>query len=277
MARYKSVHTGPQIDSGVARALPGGEIDAQQKSSLESKAEIEFLDNTDFTNPVAQAGIGGNHGSVPFAVDRWQLISGTVSGSANGLTLNGTIRQVREYSIGFTVVPSIQMYSGTATITYDDTTKYCDIVSSGGVIKRPHLGLRAITDWTKIPTPNFDSVLASCQTYYCSSYPYGTSGAAADATCFDREIAYTGWYLYHSKISFPVNMRTAPSVLLYSEKNGALGCASEYNVAGLFVTDKAIASSEVSNKGFQWGASGGALTAGNIEKMHWVAIADLEG
>lgn len=164
--KYPSIHTGPEIDAAVARALAGGEIDTQQKSGLESKYEIEFLDNTDFTNPIAQAGIGGNHGSVAYALDRWKLISGTVSGSANGLTLNGTIRQIRENPIGFSVIPSVEMYSGTATITYDDSTKYCDIVSSGGVIKRPHLGLRAITDWTKMPVIDSDDGLEKYQKHY---------------------------------------------------------------------------------------------------------------
>lgn len=160
MPRYKSVHTGPQIDSGVARALPGGEIDA----ALDNKMEIEFLDNVDFTNPVAQAGIGGLHGSVAYAVDRWKLLSGTVSWDSNGLTLNGTIRQIREFPIGFPVVPSIEMYSGTATITYDDVTKYCDITSSGGTIKRAHLGLIEITDWSKVPQANYE--LQKCLMYY---------------------------------------------------------------------------------------------------------------
>lgn len=36
MPRYKSVHTGPQIDSGVARALPGGAID----TALVGKAAV---------------------------------------------------------------------------------------------------------------------------------------------------------------------------------------------------------------------------------------------
>lgn len=195
MQRYKSTYTGPQMDVAFERALPGGEIDA----ALESKAEIEFLDNTDFTNPVAQAGIGGNHGSVAYALDRWKLISGTVSGSANGLTLNGTIRQIREYPIGFAVVPSIQMYSGTATITYDDSTKYCDIVSSGGVIKRPHLGLREITDWAKMRTEDFGAELRKCQRYALLS---GAGIVEALPMCAGFAV-----------LSTPVTLRTAPAII----------------------------------------------------------------
>lgn len=199
MPRYKSVHTGPQIDSGVARALSGGEIDA----ALESKMETEFLDNTDFTNPVAQAGIGGLHGSVAYAVDRWKLLSGTVSWDSNGLTLNGTIRQILEKSIGFTVIPSIEMHSGTATITYDDSTKYCDITSAGGVIKRPHLGLRAIEDWSKMPKVDRDFTLLKCRKYYktvgigCIGIWQGTDSAFFSC-------------------AFDVQMRTEPVLYLIS-------------------------------------------------------------
>ena len=194
--KYKLTHTGSEVDSGVARALSGGEIDA----ALDSKAEIELLDNTDFTNPVAQAGIGGNHGSVAYAVDRWKLLSGTVSASSNGLTLNGTIRQIREFPIGFPVVPSIEMHSGTATITYDDTTKYCDIVSSGGVIKRPHLGLTAIADWSKVPKAEFAVELLKCQRFY-RKYTNGIY-----VTC------YSNGYL--TGFLFPVRMRAVPVLTL---------------------------------------------------------------
>lgn len=47
-----------------------------------------LLDNSDLTNPVAQAGIGGLHGADTYAVDRWKQTSGaTVSADANGLKI----------------------------------------------------------------------------------------------------------------------------------------------------------------------------------------------
>lgn len=196
MSRY----TGPQIDSGVARALPSGEIDA----ALDSKAEIEFLRNTDFTNPVAQAGVGGLHGSVAYALDRWRLLSGAVSWNSNGLTLNGTIRQIREFSIGLPVVPSIEMHSGTATITYDDSTKYCDITSSGGTIKRPHLGLREITDWEKVPKANFTDEMAKCRLYYWEPN-----------IIFDSSTFYSTTILI-CNVQFPTQMRVVPAIIIKS-------------------------------------------------------------
>ena len=42
-----------------------------------------LLDNSDFTRFIAQAGIMGTHGAVPYAGDRWKMNGGTVTGVAN--------------------------------------------------------------------------------------------------------------------------------------------------------------------------------------------------
>ena len=45
-----------------------------------------LLDNSDFLNPVAQAGVNGLHGSTAYAIDRWHRTTGaTVSLVSNGL------------------------------------------------------------------------------------------------------------------------------------------------------------------------------------------------
>lgn len=45
-----------------------------------------LLDNSDFLNPVAQAGVSGLHGSTAYAIDRWHRTTGaTVSLVSNGL------------------------------------------------------------------------------------------------------------------------------------------------------------------------------------------------
>ena len=199
-----------EVQAAIDRAKAGGEIDA----ALDSKAEIELLDNTDFTNPIAQAGVGGLHGSVAYALDRWKLISGTVSASSNGLTLNGTIRQIREKSIGFAVVPSIEMHSGTAAITYDDTTKYCDITSSGGTVKRPHLGLRAITEWSKMRTADFGAELWKCQRHYEAIPDFRFYMGARNPWSIATQI---------NKIPFKVAKRTIPVVTFEYEKSSNPG------------------------------------------------------
>ena len=103
-------------------------------SAVRKAAPRNILDNSDFTNLVAQAGIGGNHGSIAYAADRWILDSGTVSYAAGvGLTLNGTIRQKLEYPPTGETSAFVGMASGAASISYADGA--VTITSSGGVIK----------------------------------------------------------------------------------------------------------------------------------------------
>ena len=136
-------------------------------TSLSNKANYQFADNPDF-----RAGHIVNQRTVSaftvgaYGTDRWKLISGTATITANGITLNGTLRQIRETSIGLDTVVSVQMYSGTATATYNDSTRYLDIVSAGGTIARVHHGLIAITDWSKIPPADYGEELRKCQRYY---------------------------------------------------------------------------------------------------------------
>lgn len=175
MQRYKSKYTGPQIDVALERALPGGEID----QSTSAKLDWEGLINPEFT--VAQAGIGGNHGSVPYAADCWKLVSGTVSAApGGGLVLNGTIRQTLETAAGLDAVASINATSGTAT--YDDATRQFDITSSGGTIKRAHLGLRAITDWAEMPMMERGTELEECQKYFLTNNAIFVLGAMYSST-----------------------------------------------------------------------------------------------
>lgn len=259
---YKLAYDGPQVSSAIGRALPGGEI----STTLESKMEIEFLVNVDFANPVAQAGIGGLHGSVAYALDRWKLISGTVSGSSNGLTLNGTIRQIREFSIGFPVVPSIEMHSGTATITYDDSTKYCDITSSGGVIKRPHLGLREITDWTKIPREKYENALRECQRYFCTNmHAYNNvTSYIVNAIAYDASSI--------SGCLFPVPMRTTPAVAFKDFSGNAQKINSKVNAS----LNYAITTTLATPTGISYIiADTSALNVGATYCFNYVASADL--
>lgn len=73
----------------------------------------------------------------------------------------------------------------------------------GGVIKRPHLGLGGITDWSKLPVNNYDSALLNCKKFYrlagigCIGVWQGSNRAFFSST-------------------FEVKMRTAPTIALIS-------------------------------------------------------------
>ena len=52
-------------------------------------APRNLLDNSDFRNPVAQAGIPGMHGSIRYAIDRWLANTATVTQQTNCLRASG--------------------------------------------------------------------------------------------------------------------------------------------------------------------------------------------
>ena len=150
------------LNAGNVGAATNGYVDA----SVRKAAPRNLLDNSDFTNMVAQAGIGGNHGTVAYAADRWILDSGTVSYAASvGLTLNGTIRQKLENAQAV-AYPYVGMVSGTASINYSNGI--VTITSGGGVIKWAALYEGAYTAET-LPEYNpkgYAAELAECKRYF---------------------------------------------------------------------------------------------------------------
>ena len=46
-------------------------IDSGVKTALQGRAAHNLLDNSDFSNPIAQAGLNGMHGSTKYVCDRW--------------------------------------------------------------------------------------------------------------------------------------------------------------------------------------------------------------
>lgn len=152
-------NTVPPLAAGAGIKFDGERIST-------AAAPRNWLDNSDFTNLVAQAGIGGKHGSVAYAADRWKLTSGTVTYTAGtGLTLNGTITQVLEKA------PAggswfVGMASGTATITLYGNI--ITITSSGGVIKWAALYGDQYTESTKpeYQPKGYAAELAECLRYY---------------------------------------------------------------------------------------------------------------
>lgn len=149
----------PVEDTQAARK---GYVDA----SVRKAAPRNILDNSDFTNLVAQAGISGKHGSVVYAADRWKLTSGTVTYTAGtGLKLNGTITQVLEKApTGGSCF--VGMASGTATIVLNGNT--ITITSSGGVIKWAALyeGTYTEANRPEYQPKGHAAELAECRRYY---------------------------------------------------------------------------------------------------------------
>ena len=139
-------------------------LDAHQGKVLRKMLGTRnLLDNSNFK--IAQAGYGGSHGAQAYACDRWKLISGTVSHSSAGLTLNGTIAQVLENTPSGPVTAA----ASAGTITYDASAKTVTITTTEAtVIAWAALYEGSYTADTLPPyTPKgYAAELAECQRYY---------------------------------------------------------------------------------------------------------------
>lgn len=110
-----------------------GAEDINQVNKLVNGAVYpNLLDNSDFTNPVNQRGVSGTITTAGYFIDRWKLVSGSVTLSADGLQLAaGTvIAQILEYAAGTDVIASLGITSGTASAAYDNATKTYTITAT---------------------------------------------------------------------------------------------------------------------------------------------------
>lgn len=100
-----------------------------------------------------------------YIVDRWRIMDGDYIVNADSITLTGTLVQTLEHSIGSDFTASVFTSSGTATATYDDSTREFTIVSSGtAVITGAKLEIGSIA--TPFVTPDPVEELRKCQRYY---------------------------------------------------------------------------------------------------------------
>lgn len=123
-----------------------------------------YLLNWWFPNPVNQRGVSGTISTPGYFIDMWRLVSGTVTLTANGLTLNGTIAQILEFAVSDAVTSTVSMHSGTATASYNKASKTFTITSSGGTIRAANLGFGAVPPTSDNPA-DFGEQLALCQRY----------------------------------------------------------------------------------------------------------------
>lgn len=152
--------------------LTGYATETYVQSAVKEAAPYNYADNSDFTQFVAQARVGGNHGTQAYAGDRWILDSGTVTGEANengngyrNITLNGTIRQkvANPPEVGSVFVETI---SGTATAKYQNGE--ITITSNGGVLRNVLLceGEYTVDNKPKYQPKGYGVELTECLRYF---------------------------------------------------------------------------------------------------------------
>lgn len=207
---------------GNAQMWPGGTVIARNFTAYDydalrqnldglTPADINatrpnLLDNWYFAAPVNQRGVSGAVSAPGYFIDRWILVSGTVELTANGLLLNGEIRQPLERSIGTPTFASIKMHSGAATASYDDNIKSFSVISSGGVVEAAKLEVGDSSTSEDDAPPKPGAELAECQRYQIVFSGYQFLGFG---------IAESNGYVQFS-IPTPVTLRAHPIVRFLS-------------------------------------------------------------
>ena len=141
-----------------------------------------------------------------YGVDRWKLISGSATVTANGITLNGTLRQILEQKPVGEVKASVKMYGGTGSASYDSTTGYFDIASSGGTVRAAKLEAGSVSTLGNDQTPNYAVELSKCQRYY-QRFSSGTQTYFVFALGYMQSATSCRFFL-----PLTVPMRTKPTI-----------------------------------------------------------------
>ena len=99
-----------------------------------------------------------------YIMDRWRLMDGTITITGGKVWLTGTLIQVLENSIGNNFTASVSIENGTATASYDDSTKTFSIVGDGAALNWAKLEYGTAATPFVPPDPAVE--LMKCQRYY---------------------------------------------------------------------------------------------------------------
>lgn len=263
MADYTSAYTGAQIDAAVAKAntalqsLPAhthtaAEVGALPETytppvtSVNGKTgdvvitsgggagyAYNLLDNSNFRNPVNQRGVSGTISDAGYFLDRWKLVSGSVSIGSDGITLNGTISQILEMEPAGDVTAT----ASAGTASYNATTKTYTITATGVLITWAALYEGSYTADTLPPyvPKGYAAELAQCKRYY-NIIPYDMDDYYVNANT-----AYPSMY----PVFFP-EMRIIPTVTLRESWNtGSAGVSVGFITKSSLAFQAAATSSRV--------------------------------
>ena len=202
-------HTAQQIDDAVALAP--------------QLSNPNLLDNWYFGNPVNQRNVSGAIDAVGYFLDRWKLVSGSVTIGSNGITLNGTIAQILETAVGTDVTASALTTEGVVVASYNNNSKTISLTGTGQtfVAAKLELGSQqtlahqdADGNWVLNEIPNYGEQLRRCQRYFCR-FNFGRNDLFFGSLTSNLDKAWI-------TIPTPVVMRTAPSVSFSGTFNGVI-------------------------------------------------------
>ena len=182
-------------------------------AALNNKPNRNLLDNWYFMNPVNQRGVSGTISEAGYFIDRWKLVSGSVTLTSTGITINGTISQVLENAVGTNVTASALTTTGIVSVSYDNSSKTFTITGTGQTFVAAKLELGSSQSlahqdedgsWVLNDIPDYGTELAKCQRYQVVIPTLDISGCTNNTTTL------------YANIPTPVPMRAIPSI----ENNG---------------------------------------------------------
>ena len=146
-----------------------------------------LLDNWYFGNPVNQRDVSGTISSAGYFLDRWKLVSGSVTINTDGIALNGTMQQVLETAPVGTVTASALTQAGVGDVVpaYDSASKTVTVTADGKKLVAvklelgPQQTLAHQEDgvWVLNEIPDYGEELTKCMRYLqVLAAPYDTSG-----------------------------------------------------------------------------------------------------
>lgn len=210
-------------DGGNADTLDGlhaNEIATNPNLLINPDFKINQRGETDFSvtyhqgTPIPQ--------SQKYTVDRWRIMDGKANISNGKFVLSGTIIQVLENSIGSDFTATVSVESGTATASYNDSTKTFSIVGNNAVLNWAKLEYGSIA--TPFIPPDPTTELLKCKRYF-ETKSISAKGLAPDNQWIEGHI-------------FDVPKRAIPSISLTSllgtpdTLSGITGADSEIEIVG---------------------------------------------
>ena len=224
-----------------------------------------ILDNWYFAYPVNQRNVSGTIDAVGYFLDRWKLVSGSVTIGSNGIALNGTIAQILETAVGTDVTASALTTEGVVVASYDNNSKTISLTGTGQtfVAAKLELGSQqtlahkdANGNWALNEIPNYGEQLRRCQRYFVNFNPNKVNWFAMPPA-----VASTAYQAY-SAVTLPVAMREQP-VVTYGG-NIALSQDADHAVTAILVSDGTFTGSCVQ---LRYDVGAGTLTANSLYRV----------
>lgn len=254
-----------------------------------------WLDNSDFTNPVNQRGAESYTGG--YTIDRWQIAYGTVALSGAGVKITGTnsnnspkfvgtlpltaIQTGQTYTLALNDGGTVRVFAsafpeeiGTDTVTGDTVDVEFSKAASCCVIRIvfKDVGVEHVLKWAAFYEGTYTADTLP---------PYVPKGYAAELAECMRYYRYyqmimtgmTAWSFYAPYIRFDIPMRKSPtSIKFYSYTNKTEGSFTNANASEDVAGAQA---NNVSKYGFRVQSSGGNLVEKNIYMFYVEILNDL--